>query len=68
MNLLLYYLIVIESLIYVKVCTQFDISYVVGVLDRYLNYLHLMHWKTIKRYDICSRYKGYVDISVHQKT
>jgi hypothetical protein len=57
---------VVGSLMYVMVCTQLDISHIVGVLSRYMSTPIKEDWTTVKRvfrylcgtkyYDIC--YQG----------
>ncbi|KAL1294296.1 hypothetical protein AAHE18_19G132200 [Arachis hypogaea] len=37
------------SLMYAQVCTRPDISFIVGVLDRYLSNLGMDHWIAVKR-------------------
>ncbi|XP_057747341.1 secreted RxLR effector protein 161-like [Arachis stenosperma] len=37
------------SLIYAQVCTRLDISFIVGVLGRYLSKLGMDHWIAVKR-------------------
>lgn len=38
------YLLVMDSLMYVQVYTQSDITYVVSILEKYLNDPDLAHW------------------------
>ncbi|RDY03184.1 hypothetical protein CR513_13258, partial [Mucuna pruriens] len=43
------YASVVGSLMYAQVCTRPDITFVVGVLGRYLSDLEMQHWKAVKR-------------------
>ena len=43
------YASVVGSLIYAQVCTCPDITYIVGMLSRYLRNLVMDHWKEVKR-------------------
>ena len=38
----------IESLMYAQVCTRSDITFIVGILDRYLSNLGMDHWRAAK--------------------
>jgi hypothetical protein len=37
------------SLMYVKVCTRPDVTFIVGMLNRYLSNLGLVHWQAARR-------------------
>ncbi|PKU76766.1 Retrovirus-related Pol polyprotein from transposon TNT 1-94 [Dendrobium catenatum] len=37
------------NLMYAQVCTRPDITYIVGMLSRYLSNLGIDHWKAVKR-------------------
>ena len=39
------YASVVESLMYVQVCTRSDLAYIVGMFGRYLSNLSMDHWK-----------------------
>jgi len=43
------YASVVGSLMYVMVCTQIEISHVVGVLSRYMSIPGKEHWTVVKR-------------------
>ena len=43
------YSLVVGSLMYAQVCTRLDITFVVGVLGRYLNDPGQSHWKEAKK-------------------
>ena len=38
----------VESLMYAQVCTGLNITYIVGMLGRYLSNLGMDHWKAVK--------------------
>ena len=38
----------VESLMYAQVCTSLNITYIVGMLGRYLSNLGMDHWKAVK--------------------
>lgn len=40
---------VVESLMYVEVCTSPDLTFIVGVLSRYLSNPGMQQWITVKR-------------------
>ena len=43
------YSLVLGNLMYAQVCTCLDISFIVGVLGRYLSNLGQSHWKAAKK-------------------
>ena len=43
------YASVVGSLMYAQVCSRPDITYIVGMLGRYLINPGMDHWKTVKR-------------------
>ncbi|GAA0161871.1 hypothetical protein LIER_18089 [Lithospermum erythrorhizon] len=43
------YASVVGSLMYAQVCTRPDITFIVGVLGRYLSNPNIDHWKVVKR-------------------
>ena len=43
------YASVVGSLMYAQVCTCPDITYIVGMLDKYLSNPMMDHWKVVKR-------------------
>ena len=51
----------VGSLTYAQVCTRLDITFVVGVLGRYLSNPGLQHWKAVKCVMHClKRTKSYM--------
>ena len=40
---------IVGSLMYAQACTRLDITFVVGVLDRYLSDFGQSHWKASKK-------------------
>jgi hypothetical protein len=43
------YASVVDSLMYVQVCTRLDIAFITGMLGRYLSNPGMEHWKAAKR-------------------
>ncbi|XP_057965403.1 secreted RxLR effector protein 161-like [Malania oleifera] len=43
------YAFVVGSLMYAQMCTRPDISFVVGMLDRYQSNPGMIHWKAVKK-------------------
>ena len=43
------YALVVGSLMYAQVCTRSDITYIVGMLGKYLSNPSMDHWKKAKR-------------------
>ena len=40
----------VGSLMYAQVCTRPDITFIVGMLGRYLSNLEIDHWREVKRF------------------
>ena len=43
------YTLAVRSVMYAQVCTRLDITYIIGMLNRYLSSPRMDHWKAIKR-------------------
>ena len=43
------YTSVVRSLIYAQVCTKSNITFIIGMLDKYQSNLDFEHWKAVKK-------------------
>lgn len=46
--IMIQYVSIIGSLIYVMVCTRLDITYAMGVVNRFMSNASKQHWKAMK--------------------